>query len=121
MKFSEVITIDRSDAHVKVHGQGQGRTVAQVKTNFALIWAFPARNSSYSYEMMPKVWTEVAYGRRRGALLFLKVTRHISRSYGTKKSSILTKIECVWTVTQVWIHWWLRNDAQSLNFNDKVA
>ena len=51
---------------------------------------------------------------RRGALLFFKVTRQISRSHGTKKSLILTGIERFQTVTSVWIHRWLWNDAQSL-------
>ena len=31
-----------------------------------------------------------------------------------KKLSILTQIGHFWTVTQVWIHWWIWNDAQSL-------
>ena len=38
----------------------------------------------------------------------------ISRSHGTKKSSILTRIEHFQTVTPIWIHRWLWNDAQSL-------
>ena len=50
---------------------------------------------------------------RRGVLLFrchpcsFKVTRD-------KKSPNLTQIERFRTVTQVWIHWWIWNDAQSL-------
>ena len=51
---------------------------------------------------------------RRGALLFFKVICQISRSHGTKKSSILTQIEGFRTVTQVWLHQWIWNDAQSL-------
>ena len=50
----------------------------------------------------------------RGALLFFKVIRQISRSHGEKKLSILTRVERLRTVTPVWIHWWLWNDAQSL-------
>ena len=49
-----------------------------------------------------------------GALLFFNVICQISRSHGTKKSLILTRIECYRTVTPVSIHWWLWNDAQSL-------
>ena len=45
---------------------------------------------------------------RRGALLFFKVIRQISRSQN------LTQIGRFRTVTPVWIHQWLRNDAQSL-------
>ena len=36
-----------------------------------------------------------------------------SRS-SVKQSSILTWIGRFWTVTPVWFHWWLWNDAQSL-------
>ena len=52
--------------------------------------------------------------QRRGALLFVEVIHHISRSYGTKKSPILTPIERFQTVNPVLIHQWLWNDAQSL-------
>ena len=41
--------------------------------------------------------------------------RQISRSHGSKKSSNLTQIGRFRTLTQIWIHQWLRNDAQSLN------
>ena len=61
MKFSGVITIDKSDVHA--WGQGQKSKV--------------------------------------------KVTR-------AKKSLILTQIARFRTVTPVWIHQWLQNDAQSL-------
>ena len=61
MKFSGVITIDKSDVHA--WGQGQKSKV--------------------------------------------KVTR-------AKKSPILTQIGRFRTVTPVWIHQWLQNDAQSL-------
>ena len=53
-------------------------------------------------------------GHKRGALLFFNVIRQISRSHGTKKSSILTQIGHFRTVTPVWINRLLRNDAQSL-------
>ena len=56
----------------------------------------------------------------RGALLFLKVIRHISRSHGTK-TSILTQIGRFQTVTLVWIHWWLWNDAQNLKRHRRGA
>ena len=51
---------------------------------------------------------------RRDALTFFKVVCQTSRSHGTKKSPILTWIERFRTVTPVWIHPWLSNDAQSL-------
>ena len=58
---------------------------------------------------------------RRGALLFFKVIRQISRSHGTKKSPILTRIERFRTVTLVWIHRWLWNDASSLKQHRRGA
>ena len=41
---------------------------------------------------------------RRGALLFLKVIRQISRSYGSKNRRIWSRLERFRTVTQLWIH-----------------
>ena len=51
---------------------------------------------------------------RRGALLFFKVIRQISRSHGSKNRRNWTQIGRFRTVTPVWIHKWLQNDAQSL-------
>ena len=51
---------------------------------------------------------------RRGALLFLNVICQISRTHGRMKSTILTRIQRFRTVTPVWIHRWLWNDARSL-------
>ena len=80
MKFSGVITNDKSDVHAKGQGQrskGQGhrghdpnfrfRTVTPVWIH---IWWW---NDTYSLML-----------HRRGALLFFKVIRQISRSHGTK-------------------------------------
>ena len=58
---------------------------------------------------------------RRGALLFFKVIHQISKSQGTKKSPILTRIERFRTVTPIWIHLWLWNNAQSLMSHRTVA
>ena len=58
---------------------------------------------------------------RRGAQLFFKVIRQISRAHGGKTSSILTPIERLRTVTSVWIHRWLWNDAQSLKQHRRGA
>ena len=65
--------------------------------------------------------TQILMWHRRSALLFFKVTRQISRSHGTKKSPILTRIGRFWTVTPVWIHRWLCNDAQSLKWHRRGA
>ena len=50
----------------------------------------------------------------RGALLLFKAIRQISRSHLTKNCWFLPKLSVSRTVTQVWLHRWLWNDAQSL-------
>ena len=84
MKFSGVITNDKSDVHAK--GQGQRSKVKVTEVNIQLnrfrtvtpvwihIWWW---NDAYSLMML-----------RRGTLLFLKVIRQISRSHGSKKRRI---------------------------------
>ena len=81
VKFSGVITNDKSDVHAK--GQGQRSKVKVTEVNTQLnrfptvtqiwihIWWW---NDTYSLMML-----------RRGALLFFKVIRQISRSHGSKK------------------------------------
>ena len=56
---------------------------------------------------------------RRGALLFCKVIREISRSHGTKKLPILTWIEHSRSVTPDLIKRWIWNVAQSLKKHRK--
>ena len=52
MKFSAVITIDKSDVHSKGQGQKSKVKVMEVKTNFAPIWAIPDCNSSLNPQML---------------------------------------------------------------------
>ena len=58
---------------------------------------------------------------RRGFLLFFEVFRKFSRSHGPKQTSILTQIGRFRTVTKVWIHWSLWNDAQILKQHRRGA
>ena len=51
---------------------------------------------------------------RRGALLFFQGQPSNFKVTRLKKPSTLTQIGRFRTVTPVWIHQWLRNDAQSL-------
>ena len=88
MKFSGVITNDKSDVHAK--GQGQRSKVKVTEVNTQLnrfrtvtpvwihIWWW---NDAYSLMML-----------RRGALLFFKVIRQISRSHGSKKRQIWPRL-----------------------------
>ena len=80
MKFSGVITSDRSDVHAKGHGQRSKVKVTEVTTQL------------YRFRTVTPVWIHIwwwndAYSLimlRRGALLFFKVIRQISRSHGAK-------------------------------------
>ena len=80
MKFSRVITNDQSDVHAKGQGQRSKVKVTEVTTQlnrfrtvtpvWIHIWWW-----NYTYSLMLL---------RRGALLFCKVVRRISRSHGAK-------------------------------------
>ena len=88
MKFSGVITNDKSDVHAKGQGQRSKVKVTEVTTQlnrfrtvtpvWIHIWWW---NDAYSLMML-----------RRGALLFLKVIRQISRSHGSKKRRIWPRL-----------------------------
>ena len=58
---------------------------------------------------------------RRGVLLFFKVTCQNFKVSRTNKSTILTIIERLRTVTPVWIQQWLWNNAQSLSYHRRGA
>ena len=88
MKFSGVITSDRSDVHAKGQGQRSKVKVTEVTTQlnrfrtvtpvWIHIWWW---NDAYSLIML-----------RRGALLFFKVIRQISRSHGSKNLQIWPRL-----------------------------
>ena len=88
MKFSGVITSDKSDVHAKGQGQRSKVKVTEVTTQlnrfrtvtpvWIHIWWW---NDAYSLMMLG-----------RGALLFLKVIRQISRSHGSKKRLIWPRL-----------------------------
>ena len=88
MKFSGVITNDKSDVHAKDQGQRSKVKVTEVNTQlnrfrtvtpvWIHIWWW---NDAYSLMML-----------RRGALLFFKVICQISRSHGSKKRRIWPRL-----------------------------
>ena len=88
MKFSGVITSDRSDVHAKGQGQRSKVKVREVTTQlnrfrtvtpiWIHIWWW---NDAYSLIML-----------RRGALLFFKVIRQIWRSHGSKNRRIWPRL-----------------------------
>ena len=88
MIFSGVITRDQGKVHAKGQGQRSKVKVTEVKTQlnhfrtvtpvWIHIWWW---NDTYSLMLV-----------RRGALLFLKVIRQISRSHGTKNQQIWPRL-----------------------------
>ena len=88
MKFSEVITMVRSDVHAKGQGQRSKVKVTEVNTQLSRfrtltpvwihIWQW---NHAHSWKQ-----------HRRGALLFFKVIRQISRSHGSKNCRIWPRL-----------------------------
>ena len=88
MTFSGVITSDRSEVHAKSQGQRSKVKVTEVTTQlnhfrtvtpvWIHIWWW---NDAYSLIMF-----------RRGALLFFKVIRQISRSHGSKNCRIWPRL-----------------------------
>ena len=88
MKFSGVITNDQSKVHAKGQGQRSKVNVTEVTTQLNCfrtvtpvwihIWWW---NDAYSLMLL-----------RRGALLFFKVIRQISRSHGSKNHRIWPRL-----------------------------
>ena len=78
MKFSEVISNDRSNVHARSQGQRSKVKVTEVNTQLS------------RFRTVTPVWFQIWWWNdaqslmllRRGALLFFKVIRHISRSHG---------------------------------------
>ena len=93
----------------EVNGRGQDPTQR-----------FPHCNSSLNSRLVMKWYTKLDVTQKRCPIVFqchpwnFKATR-------LKKSLILTQIGRFWTITPVWIQWWLWNDAQSLKQHRKVA
>ena len=88
MKFSGVISNDKSDVHAKGQGQRSKVKVTEVKTQLnrfrtvTPVWIHIWRwNDAHSLMLL-----------RRGALLFFKVIRQISRSHGSNNRWIWPKL-----------------------------
>ena len=88
MKFSGVITNDKSKVHAKGQGQRSKVKVTEVTTQLN------------RFQTVTPVWIHIwwwndAYSLmllRRGALLFFKVIRQISRSHGSKNCQIWPRL-----------------------------
>ena len=88
MKFSGVITMVRSGVHAEGQGQRSKVKVTEVNTQLS------------GFRTLTPVWIHIwqwnhAHSwkqHRRGALLFFKVIRQISRSHGSKNSRIWPRL-----------------------------
>ena len=88
MKFSGVITSDKSDVHAKGQGQRSKVKVTEVTTQLN-------RFRTVTPVWIHIWWWDDAYSLimlRRGALLFFKVIRQISRSHGSKNRWIWPRL-----------------------------
>ena len=88
MKFSALITIEKSDVHSKGQSQRWKVKVTEVKTNFVLFGGFPDCNSSLNLQLVSK-WCFTCSGIEYVAWFFFCFFfggggRHILRSHGTK-------------------------------------
>ena len=59
MKFSEVITMVKSDVHAKGQGQRSKVTATEVKSNFSQILPFPDHNSESDSDMALKLYRKL--------------------------------------------------------------
>ena len=92
MKFSEVITNDRSDLHANGQGQRSKVKVTEVTTQLNRFWT------------VTTVWIHIWWWNdtyslilhRRRALLYFKVIRQISRSHGAKNLRIWPRLGVSW-------------------------
>ena len=88
MKFSGVITNDKSDVHAKGQGRKSKVKVTEVTTQLN-------RFRTVTPVWIHILWWNDAYSLmmlRRGAILFLRVIRQISRSHGSKKCQIWPRL-----------------------------
>ena len=102
-----------SRSSFKFQGHTAPKIVELKIVEFDPDWAFPDCNSSLNTPMAKKWCTKLEVALKRCPIVFqghpsnFKVTR-------LKKLSNFTQIGRFRTLTQVWIHQWLQNDAQSL-------
>ena len=88
MKFSGVITSDKSDVRAKDQGQRSKVKVTEVTTQLN-------RFRTVTHVWIHIWWWNYTYSLmllRRGALLFFKVIRQISRSHGAKNCQISPRL-----------------------------
>ena len=110
VKFSGVFTIDTSHVHAKGKGRRSKVSVTEVNTQFSRFWTVtPTWIHIWRWSDAPSL-----IGQRRGAIfVFQSHPSNIKVTWETK-FQFVTRFGHFPTVTPVWIHRWLWNDAQSL-------
>ena len=104
MKFSGVITNDRSDVHAK--GQGQRSKVKVTEVNTQL-----SRFRTVTPVWIHIWWWNYAQSLMLGALLFFKVIRQILRSHGSKNHRIWLKLG----VSGLWLQFEFTNGYEMMH------
>ena len=103
--FQELLPMTKSTSMQKVKVRGQRSRSQRSTPNLAVSGPYLQFEFRYDDEMMHRAWWCPIFFQ--GHLSNFKVT-------WLKKVSIFTQIGHFRTVTPVWIHQWLWNDAQSL-------
>ena len=97
----------------------EGHTTKKI-VDFDPNWAFPDCNSSLNSPMAMKWCTKLEAALKRCPIVFQGYPSNFKVTWD-KTLQILTRIEGFRTVTPVWIHQWLWNDAQSLKQHRRGA
>ena len=114
--FQELLLLTKVISMQEVNVRGQRSRSQKSWHHLAVSGLLLPFEFTYGNEMMHKAWCcleEVPYCFSRS---YVKCQGHTA-----KKSSILTQIRRFQTVTPVWIHQWLWNDAQSLKQHRRGA
>ena len=107
MKFSGVITNDQSKVHAKGQGQRSKVKITEVTTQLN------------RFRTVTQVWIHIwwwndAYSLmllRRGAILYFKVIRYISRSHGSKNRRIWPRLG----VSGLWLQFEVTNGYEMMH------
>ena len=97
----------------------QGHTALKI-VEFDPDWAFLDCNSSLNSPIAKKWCIKLKVALKRCPIVFQGHSSNFKVTW-LYKSSNLTQIGRFRTLTQVWIHQWLRNDAQSLKLHWRGA
>ena len=108
MNFQELLPVTEVMSLERVKVRSQRSRSQRSQPNFTIS---DCNSSLNSHMIMNDAYSLIML--RRGAILFFKVMRQISRSHGSKNRQIWPRLG-VSGQTPVWIHQWLQNAAQSL-------